>query len=271
MVSRAIVMPRAGGYARSSLASMKAQLESPAMSLIVRQFPCLSDNYGFLIRDEATGQAACVDTPDADAILRQLDKLGWSLALILNTHWHPDHAGGNAKVKAATGATVVGPAEVEKLSPVDRIVGDGDFVNLGETRFEVIDTGGHTLGHITYFDAEDQIAFVGDTLFALGCGRLFEGTAEQMWTSLSRLAALPEETAVYCAHEYTASNARFALSVDDNPLLKIRAEEVFAARERGEPTVPTTIAREKATNPFLRAGGARAFAAVRAAKDSFKG
>ena len=241
------------------------------MTLTVRQFPCLSDNYGFLIRDDATGLAACIDTPDAGAILAQLDRLGWKLALILNTHWHPDHAGGNAAVKAATGAQIVGPAEVTRISALDREVADGAIVELGETRLEVMDTGGHTLGHITYFDAEDQIAFVGDTLFALGCGRLFEGTAEQMWTSLSRLAALPDETAVYCAHEYTASNARFALSVDDNPLLKTRAAEIFAARERGEPTVPTTIAREKATNPFLRAGSASAFAEVRAAKDVFKG
>jgi len=241
------------------------------MPLTVRQFPCLDDNYGFLIRDEATGLAACIDTPDANAILAQLDKLGWKLHLILNTHWHPDHAGGNAAVKAATGARIVGPPEVTRISPVDRLVADGDIVELGETRLEVMDTGGHTLGHITYFDAADQIAFVGDTLFALGCGRLFEGTAEQMWTSLSRLAALPDETTVYCAHEYTASNARFALSVDDNPLLATRAKEIFAARERGEPTVPTTIAREKATNPFLRAGDAKTFGAVRAAKDVFKG
>jgi hydroxyacylglutathione hydrolase len=241
------------------------------MALIVRQFPCLSDNYGFLARDEATGQVACIDTPDAAAILRELDILGWSLTLILNTHWHPDHAGGNAEIKAATGAQVIGPAEVEKISPVDRKVTHGDVVELGETRLSVIDTGGHTLGHITYFDAADQIAFVGDTLFSLGCGRLFEGTAEQMWASLSRLAALPDETAVYCAHEYTASNARFALTVDDAPALKARADEVFAARERGEPTVPTTIAREKATNPFLRAGDAARFAAVRTAKDNFKG
>jgi hydroxyacylglutathione hydrolase len=241
------------------------------MALIVRQFPCLSDNYGFLARDEATGQVACIDTPDAAAILRELDILGWSLTLILNTHWHPDHAGGNAEIKAATGAQVIGPAEVAKISPVDRKVTHGDVVELGETRLSVIDTGGHTLGHITYFDAADQIAFVGDTLFSLGCGRLFEGTAEQMWASLSRLAALPDETAVYCAHEYTASNARFALTVDDAPALKARADEVFAARERGEPTVPTTIAREKATNPFLRAGDAARFAAVRTAKDNFKG
>jgi hydroxyacylglutathione hydrolase len=177
----------------------------------------------------------------------------------------------------------VGPAEVTKLTPIDREVGGGDVVMLGQTRFEVIETGGHTLGHIAYFDAADRIAFVGDTLFALGCGRLFEGTAEQMWTSLQRLAALPDDTTVYCAHEYTASNARFALSVDDAPALKARAAEIFAMRERGEPTVPTTIGLEKATNPFLRApelaervGAAgepdyRAFGAVRAAKDVFKG
>jgi hydroxyacylglutathione hydrolase len=250
------------------------------MPLTVHQFPCLQDNYGFLVRDEASGLAACIDTPDAAAILRELDALGWKLALILNTHWHPDHAGGNAEVKAATGATVVGPPEVERLSPVDRQVGDGDLVQLGDTEFRVIDTGGHTLGHITYYDAADAIAFVGDTLFALGCGRLFEGTPQQMWTSLQRLAALPEATAVYCAHEYTASNARFALSVDKGPALAARADEVFAARERGEPTVPTTIGLEKATNPFLRApqlagAGGRAdyeaFAAVRKAKDEFKG
>ncbi|MDB5417880.1 MAG: hydroxyacylglutathione hydrolase, partial [Phenylobacterium sp.] len=223
------------------------------MSLTVHQFACLSDNYGFLARDEATGLTACIDTPEAGAILRELDKLGWKLSLILNTHWHPDHAGGNAEVKAATGATIVGPKEVTRISALDREVEGGDSVELGETRFKVIETGGHTLGHIAYYDAADKIAFVGDTLFALGCGRLFEGDAAQMWTSLQRLAALPDETTVYCAHEYTASNARFALSVDDDPALRRRAEAVFAARERGEPTVPTTIGLEKATNPFLRA------------------
>ncbi|THD52619.1 hydroxyacylglutathione hydrolase [Phenylobacterium sp.] len=253
------------------------------MPLTVHQFPCLEDNYGFLARDAASGLAACIDTPDAGAILRELDKLGWKLDLILNTHWHPDHAGGNAEIVAATGATIVGPAEVTRISALDREVRGGDTVMLGETHFQVIESGGHTLGHIAYFDAADGVAFVGDTLFALGCGRLFEGTPEQMWTSLQRLAALPDDTTVYCAHEYTASNARFALSVDDGPALKARAEQVFAARQRGEPTVPTTIALEKATNPFLRApvladrvGAAgkpdyEAFGAVRAAKDVFKG
>ncbi|ACG76848.1 hydroxyacylglutathione hydrolase [Phenylobacterium zucineum HLK1] len=241
------------------------------MSLAVHQFPCLSDNYGFLVRDEASGLAACVDTPEAGAILRELDRLGWTLALILNTHWHPDHAGGNEEIKARTGAKVVGPKEVTRIAPLDREVQGGDEVLLGETRFRVIESGGHTLGHVAYYDAEDGIAFVGDTLFALGCGRLFEGTPEQMWASLSRLAALPDDTRVYCAHEYTEANARFALSLGDDPVLKARATEVFAARARGEPTVPTTIGLEKATNPFLRAANAAAFADVRAAKDSFKG
>jgi len=253
------------------------------MTLTVRQFPCLSDNYGFLVRDDASGQTACVDTPDARAILAALDAAGWKLDFIFNTHWHPDHAGGNAEIKAATGCTIVGPAEVTRIAPLDRTVKGGDVVALGETRFEVIETGGHTLGHIAYFDPTGEVAFVGDTLFALGCGRLFEGKPDQMWASLSRLAALPDETRVYCAHEYTASNARFALSVDDAPALKARAGEVFAARERGEPTVPTTIGLEKATNPFLRAPllaarvgkvGApdyEVFGAVRAAKDAFRG
>ena len=241
------------------------------MPLTVRQLPCLKDNYGFLARDEATGAVACVDTPDAEAILAELQTLGWGLTHILNTHWHPDHAGGNAALKAATGALVVGPAEVARVSTLDRIVGQDDVVLVGETRFSVLDTGGHTLGHVSYVDADDQIAFVGDTLFALGCGRLFEGDAEQMWASLSRLASLPEQTAVYCAHEYTAANARFALSVDDSAALKARSEAIFAAREQGLPTVPTTIALEKATNPFLRAGDAARFAALRAAKDGFRG
>ena len=248
------------------------------MTLHVHQFACLNDNYGFLIRDEASGKVGCVDSPDAEAILAQLAKLGWGLDLILNTHWHADHAGGNARLKEATGCVIVGPQEVTRIAPLDRPVTEGDVVELGDTRLTVMETGGHTLGHITYYDAADGIAFVGDTLFALGCGRVFEGTADQMWTSLSRLAALPDDTLVYCAHEYTAANARFALSVDDSPAVKARAEAVFAARERGEFTVPTRIGAEKAANPFLRAPVIRgdlepvaAFAAVRQAKDVFKG
>jgi hydroxyacylglutathione hydrolase len=252
------------------------------MPLQVRQFACLSDNYGFLVRDEATGRVASLDSPDPDAILAELKASGWGrLDRVLNTHWHPDHAGGNARLKAETGCQLVGPAEVEQIFPLDRIVGEGDTVELGATRLEVIATPGHTLGHIVYWSGADQIAFVGDTLFVMGCGRLFEGTAEQMWDSLGKLAALPETATVYCAHEYTAANARFALSVDDSPALAARAEAVFAARARGEPTVPTTIGAEKATNPFLRAPHlaafageatpAHAFGAARAAKDGFAG
>jgi hydroxyacylglutathione hydrolase len=247
------------------------------MPIEVRQFACLSDNYGFLVRDADSGRAACIDTPDADAVLAALQASGWRLSLILNTHWHPDHTGGNAAVKAATGAQIVGPAEVRKIAPLDREVGDGDTVELGATRFDVIATPGHTLGHIAYHDAADRTAFVGDTLFALGCGKLFEGTPTMMWESLGKLVALPDDTRVYCAHEYTASNARFALSVDTGELVAARAREVFAARERGEPTVPTTIGAEKGANPFLRApelvGGdpVTAFAELRAAKDAFKG
>lgn len=249
------------------------------MTLTVRQFPCLSDNYGFLVRDDASGMTACIDTPDAAAVEAELAAAGWSLDMILNTHWHPDHAGGNEALKRSTGARIVGPAEIRRIAPLDEVVGDEDVVRLGATTFDVIACGGHTLGHIAYFAPEDHLAFVGDTLFALGCGRLFEGDADQMWDSLQRLADLPEDTVVYCAHEYTAANARFALSVDADPAVAARAEAVFQARSRGEPTVPTSIGLERATNPFLRApllapdagSPAEAFARIRAAKDAFKG
>lgn len=249
------------------------------MPLSIRQFPCLSDNYGFLIRDAATGLVATIDTPDASAILADLEASGWGrLDFVFNTHWHPDHAGGNERLKAETGCEIAGPQEVRRIAPLDRVVAGGDTVALGETTFEVIDVGGHTLGHIALWSSADGVAFVGDSLFALGCGRLFEGTPDQMWASLQRLADLPAGTVVYCAHEYTASNARFALSVDADPAVRARAEAVFAARERGEATVPTTIGEEIATNPFLRAPGLRpelspvdAFAAIRTAKDGFQG
>ena len=242
------------------------------MTLTVRQFACLSDNYGFLIRDEATRMVATVDTPDAEAVLAEIEASGWGrLDLILNTHWHPDHTGGNERLKAETGCEIVGPEEVRRAAPLDRVVVDGETVTLGRTAFEVMATPGHTLGHVVYRSVEDDLAFVGDTLFALGCGRLFEGTAEQMWDSLNRIAAWPETTALYCAHEYTASNARFALSVDDRAEMQAHAEAIFAARERGQPTVPTRVGVERRFNPFLRAADAADFAARRAAKDGFRG
>lgn len=248
------------------------------MPLTVHQFACLDDNYGFLIRDDATGQVGCIDTPDGDAVIAAAESVGWNIDVIFNTHWHPDHAGGNAAVKARFGSHIVGPAEVVEHYPVDQVVKHGDKVMLGDTRFEVIDTGGHTLGHICYYAPDAQKIFVGDTLFPLGCGRLFEGTPEQMWASLSRLAALPGDTVVYSAHEYTLSNARFAQSVDDSPELAERVAQVVKARDAGRPTVPTTIEDERRTNPFLRApmlsdqaDPVAAFAEIRAAKDNFKG
>ena len=240
------------------------------MTLDVRLFPCLNDNYGLLVRDRDSGRVATIDTPDADAILAELERSGWGrLDLILNTHWHPDHTQGNARLKTETGCEIVGPEEVRRAAPIDRIVAGGETVMLGGTALEVTDTPGHTLGHIVYRSPADGQAFVGDVLFNLGCGRLFEGTPARMWNSLQTLAAWPDGTVVWCAHEYTAANARFALSVDDRPEMAARAAQIFAMRERGEPTVPTTIGAEKAFNPFLRAGDAETFAAVRAAKDVF--
>ena len=253
------------------------------MTLRIEQFPVLDDNYGYLVRDEGSGQVACIDTPDADAISAVLGRLGWGLDLILNTHWHPDHAGGNAALQAKYGCVIYGPQEVTRIAPLDRPVTVGDWVDLGETRFAVMDVGGHTLQHIAYYDASDGVAFVGDSIFPLGCGRMFEGDPVQMWGGLQRIGALPEQTVLYCAHEYTAANARFALSIDDSAALQQRAAAVFAARERGAWTVPSTVGEEKATNPFLRAPllaprigasgltDAEAFAAVRRAKDGFKG
>jgi len=249
----------------------------------VRQFPCLKDNYGFLVHDDASGETAAIDTPDADAYLAEARAAGWRITQIWNTHWHPDHAGGNAAIKAATGAVVIGPSEVSRIGQApDRIVDEGDTVALGAHAARVLDVGGHTLGHIAFvFDAE-KIAFVGDALFAMGCGRLFEGTPQQMWTSLTKLTQLPDDATLYCAHEYTESNLRFALSVDpENAALQARAIEVKTLRDAGKPTVPMTLAQEKATNPFLRApllkerigkpGAAdwEAFGKVREMKDNF--
>lgn len=252
--------------------------------LQIHQFPCLEDNYGFLIHDPATGATATIDTPDADEIMAQAAAKGWRITDIWNTHWHPDHAGGNATIKAKTGAKVTGPHEVERIGQApDRIVTQGDVAQLGGLSARVLDVGGHTLGHIAYVFDADKVAFVGDSIFALGCGRIFEGNAEQMWASLQRIAALPDDTTLYCAHEYTQSNARFALSVDgDNPALRARADEIAKLRAANRPTVPMTVRLEKETNPFLRAPQLKAvvgmpnaadweaFAEVRKRKDNFK-
>lgn len=230
----------------------------------IRQFPCLRDNYGFLVRDAATGAVAAIDTPDAAAIDAELDRAGWRLTHILNTHWHPDHAGGNLALKAKWGCRIIGPrGEAAKIPGIDEAVGEGDIVRLGASAARVIDTPGHTLGHNIYHFAEDGAAFVGDTIFAMGCGRLFEGTPAQMWASLARIAAMPPATRLYCAHEYTQANARFALTIDGgNPALVARAREIGRLRAKGTPTVPTTVAAERATNPFLRSQEAELAAAV---------
>ncbi|MDF1769512.1 hydroxyacylglutathione hydrolase [Maricaulis sp.] len=222
--------------------------------LLIRQFPCLSDNYGFLVHDPDSGETATIDTPDPAVILAEAEAAGWRITQIWNTHHHYDHAGGNDAIQAATGARIVGPRyDTHRIPSITDPVEDGDVVTLGAHKADVLYTPGHTLGHVCYHFAAEKLAFVGDTLFALGCGRLFEGTPAQMWHSLSRLAEMPDETRIYCAHEYTAANARFALSVDpDNSELQAYATMVDAERARGEATVPTSIGAEKSANPFLR-------------------
>ena len=242
------------------------------MEEIVR-IPALSDNYIWLVHEPESGETTVVDPAEAAPVLRELEARGWELTQIWNTHWHPDHTGGNAALKAATGCFVTGPgAEAAKIPTLDRHVAEGDRVRLGRIEAAVMEVPAHTAGHIAYHLAGEKAAFVGDTLFAMGCGRLFEGTADQMHANLQRLATLPPETAVYCAHEYTQSNARFAISIDPaNEALRRRAGEVDAARAAGRSTVPTTVALELATNPFMRASSAEEFAEMRRAKDSFRG
>ena len=225
------------------------------MALDVRLVPLLKDNYAYLLRDGASGKTAIVDPSESEPVLRLLAKLDYKLDYILNTHHHPDHSGGNVGIKEATGATVVGPqADRERIPAIDVALADGEHFRLGEADSEVMDIPGHTRGHIAFWFGGDNAVFCGDTLFALGCGRTFEGTAEQMWTSLKRLRALPPATRIYCGHEYTQANARFALTVEPaNPALKARAAEIDRLRGAGQPTIPSTIAEERATNPFLRA------------------
>lgn len=222
--------------------------------LEIYQFPCLHDNYAFLLRDEASGATAVVDTPEVAAIERALATTQWQLSHILNTHHHPDHAGGNLALKERYGCTIVGcESDRARIPGIDVGVAEGDVYALGETRLEVFETSGHTIGHIVYLSRADRAGFVGDTLFSLGCGRLFEGTPEQMWGSLQKIMAWPDDTRIYCAHEYTAANAAFAVTVEPgNAKLLERAQEIRRLRSENKPTVPTLLKVEKETNPFLR-------------------
>ena len=218
-------------------------------------FPCLTDNYGVLIHDPQSGATAAIDAPEAEAVEAALKKSGWTLTDILVTHHHGDHTAGIGELKARYKCRVVAPKnEAQRIAAVDETVGEGDVVRIGALEGRVIDTPGHTAGHISYFFAADKIAFVGDTLFSIGCGRVIEGTPQMMWQSLLKLRALPDDTRFYCGHEYTQANIKFAKTVEpDNKALKARAEEVDALRAAGKPTIPATIGAEKKENPFLRA------------------
>jgi hydroxyacylglutathione hydrolase len=238
--------------------------------LEVAAVPVLRDNYVWLIYDSASEETIAVDPSVADPVLAAAAQRGWPITQVWNTHWHPDHTGGNDAIREATGCTITGPAEVEKVSKMDRVVAGGDRVRIGEHEAVVIDIPAHTAGHIAFHFETDGMVFVGDTLFAMGCGRLFEGTAEQMFSNLKRLAELPGETRVFCGHEYTLANARFAIEAEPgNRDIAERLSQVAAMRDRGETTLPTTIAEERATNPFMRAPDAREFARLRTMKDSF--
>jgi hydroxyacylglutathione hydrolase len=241
------------------------------MALEVVCVPAFADNYLWLVHDKASGETAVVDPGDAAPVLAATADRGWTIGTVLNTHWHPDHTGGNLAVKEA-GATIFGPAvEADRIPGIDVALKGGDSIRIGAHVGEVWDVPGHTLGHIAYVFRDAGIAFVGDTLFAMGCGRLFEGSPAQMFDSLRRLASLPDDTLLYCAHEYTLANARFAAHVEPgNAAVTGRLAAVEAARERGEATVPTTIAQERATNPFLLATSLTQFAERRAAKDDFR-
>ncbi len=231
--------------------------------------PAFADNYLWLVHDGASGETAVVDPGDAAPVLAEAERRGWAINQIWNTHWHGDHTGGNLAVKATTGARVSGPA-TETIPGRDVALSQGDQVRLGEHVGRVIDVPGHTLGHIALIFDEARAAFVGDTMFAMGCGRLFEGTPEQMYRSLQTLADLPGETLVYCAHEYTLANARFAAHAEPgNTAIAERLARVEALRLAGAMTLPSSISEERATNPFVRAPNWQEFAALRSAKDSF--
>ena len=246
------------------------------------QLACLKDNYCALIHDPTSGHTVVIDTPDGDAIDRELTARNWQLSHILTTHHHWDHIDGHLQLKQKYGAKIVGPtANAEQIPELDIALNDGDTLEVGALRFLAIATPGHTLGHMCYYSAQAQAAFVGDTLFSMGCGRLFEGTAEQMWQSMLKLRQLPANTALYCGHEYSQNNAKFALALEpDNQALQSRVAQVNALREQGLPTLPTSVEQEIQTNPFMRAdqlqqavnmpeaSAAQVFAEIRSRKDN---
>lgn len=239
--------------------------------LEVTAVPVLTDNYVWLIHNGKTGETAAVDPSVADPVLDAVAKKGWSLTQVLNTHWHPDHTGGNGGIQAATGAPIIAPAEAERVSKVDRIVREGDRVTVAGSEAVVWDIPAHTAGHIAYYFEDEGMIFVGDTMFAMGCGRLFEGTAQQMYSNMQRIAALPGNVRIYCGHEYTLANGRFAAHAEPgNADIADRLSKVEAMRERGQITLPTTVAAERSTNPFVRSSDWQEFARLRAGKDSFR-
>lgn len=222
--------------------------------LHIRQVPCLKDNYGVLIHDPEGGVTASVDAPDATVLLSELETTGWHLTHILATHHHADHTGGIPVLRAKTGCRVIGPRdEAQRIPGLDLQVAEPDEIAFGRFSIRVMSTPGHTLGHVSYWIPDAKVAFVGDTLFAMGCGRILEGTAEMMWHSLSKIAQLPADTQVYCGHEYTLANARFGLAIEpENTALRQRAHDVEAMRAAGKPTLPTRMGLELETNVFLR-------------------
>lgn len=232
--------------------------------------PAFSDNYLWLVHDEDSGETAVVDPGDSAPILAEAERRGWTINQIWNTHWHPDHTGGNLATKSATGARISGPGS-EDIPGRDVALREGSEIRLGKHVATVIEVPGHTLGHIALIFEKERIAFVGDTLFAMGCGRLFEGSPEQMYHSLQRIARLPDDTRLYCAHEYTLANARFAAQVEPhNRAIAERLVSVEDLRRSGRITLPTTVEQERETNPFVRSTNVEEFANRRAAKDSFR-
>ena len=241
--------------------------------LEIERVPVLADNYVWLVHDPASGETVAIDPGEAAPVLAVAEARGWRIGQVWNTHWHGDHTNGNADVKAATGAPITGPAaEAGRIEGLDATVSDGDTLRVGDHVAQVVATPGHTAGHVSFHFAEDALAFTGDTLFAMGCGRLFEGTPADMFASLARFADWPDETVICPGHEYTQSNGRYALAAEpDNAAIRSRMNDVDRLRANGEPTVPTTMGLERATNPFLRARSADELASRRAAKDGFRG